>query len=74
MTKVIIIQDSSTQDHYERTLDYLHRKHHLPYCRFPEVNLSESDQSETSYNDARARQTSANAQYSGDIPLGKLVA
>ena len=72
MTKVIIISGGNLDSYYEQMQQYLHAKYHNYPTNLPDLKIGKAEKMQSAHNDAMALDI-ASGNYSGDIPIGKLV-
>jgi len=72
MTKVIIRSGGNLASYYEQVQQYLHAKYHTYPSNLPDLKISKTEKMQSAHNDAMARDI-ASGNYSGDVPIGKLV-
>ncbi|MEA3350611.1 MAG: hypothetical protein U9Q82_08330 [Chloroflexota bacterium] len=67
MAKVIIIQDGSLENIYEKTMDYLYAKYHSYLSNLLDFSMSPEEQSRQGYYERLAADIAADADVSGDV-------
>ena len=73
MTNVIIIQGGNLESYYEQTLDYLHARYHAYPSNLPQTSVDPDVVCELGYYERLGRKIAEEAEFDGEIPLGKLI-
>ncbi len=73
MTKVLIIQGSSLESYYDKTMDYLNTKYHSYPSKLLNLPTSPENSNRMGNYDKLAQNIAAEADFDASVPLGKLV-